>query len=146
MIAKTFLHMSCNVGKRTFRHVRTTKTQISLRICAVWSASLLSAWRNYASLAFQSAQRRFRSTCAIAQVDLNLCWAHVFEATISEVPAHTYPHLCQSAELIPYAICEKRRLRSVSLKKMAFLFTVNLYMLKPVLGAYIDWLQSLVTK
>ena len=42
-----------NVRKRTFTswHMRPTKTQISLRIRAVWSESSLSAWRNFASLA-----------------------------------------------------------------------------------------------
>ena len=35
--------------------VRPTKTQISLRVCAVWSESSLSAWRNFASLAIQNA-------------------------------------------------------------------------------------------
>ena len=41
--------------KRAFWHVRRTKTQISLRICAVRSESSLSAWRNLASLAIQNA-------------------------------------------------------------------------------------------
>ena len=49
--------MRHNVRKRTFWHVRETKTQISLRIRAVWSESLLSAWRNFASLAIQNAPR-----------------------------------------------------------------------------------------
>ena len=35
--------------------MRPSKTQISLRICAVWSKSSLSAWRNIASLAIQDA-------------------------------------------------------------------------------------------
>ena len=41
--------------KRTFCHVHLTRTQISLRIRAVWSGSSLSAWRNFASLAIQNA-------------------------------------------------------------------------------------------
>ena len=41
--------------KRTFGHVRPTKTQISLRIRAVWLESLLSAWRSVASMAIQNA-------------------------------------------------------------------------------------------
>ena len=41
--------------KRTFWHMRTTKTQNSLRICAVWPESLLSVLGNFASLAIQNA-------------------------------------------------------------------------------------------
>ena len=41
--------------KRTFWHVRPTKTQISLRIRAVWSESSLSTLKNFASLAIQIA-------------------------------------------------------------------------------------------
>ena len=37
-----------------WRNVRQTKTQISLRICAVWSESSFGAWRNFASLVIQS--------------------------------------------------------------------------------------------
>ena len=48
-------HMSRNVRKRTFWHVRPTKTQISLRVRAVWSESSLSTWRNFVSLAIQNA-------------------------------------------------------------------------------------------
>ena len=44
-----------NVRKHTFWHVRQTKTQISLRIPAVWLESSFSAWRNFAFLAIQSA-------------------------------------------------------------------------------------------
>ena len=33
---------------------RPWKTQISLRICTVWSESSLSAWRNFASLGIQN--------------------------------------------------------------------------------------------
>ena len=47
--------MSRNVRKRTFWHVRPTKTQISLRIRAVWLESSLSAWRNIVSLAIRNA-------------------------------------------------------------------------------------------
>ena len=41
--------------KRTFWLIRPTKTQFSLRIRAVWSDYLLSAWRNFVSLAIQNA-------------------------------------------------------------------------------------------
>ena len=45
--------MSCKVRKNTFWYVRPTLTQISLHICAVWTESSFSAWRNFASLAVQ---------------------------------------------------------------------------------------------
>ena len=47
--------MTNNVRKPTFWHVRPTKTQISLRICAVWSGSLLAACWNSESLSIQNA-------------------------------------------------------------------------------------------
>ena len=43
--------MSRIVTKRTNRHVRPAKTQISLGIRPVWSESSLSAWRKLGSLA-----------------------------------------------------------------------------------------------
>ena len=46
--------MSHNKRKCTFWHVLPTKIQISLCIPTVWSASSLSAWRNFASLAIQN--------------------------------------------------------------------------------------------
>ena len=48
--------MNRNTGKHIFWHVRPTKPQISLRICAVWSESSSSAWRNFASWAIQNAR------------------------------------------------------------------------------------------
>ena len=57
--------------------VRPAKTQISLGICPVWSASSLSAWRKLGSLATHWAQqRRLWSDWADAQADLSLRWAH----------------------------------------------------------------------
>ena len=47
---------SRNVRKRTFRHVRQMKTQISLRISAVWSGCLLSAWSNLTPFCIQKAK------------------------------------------------------------------------------------------
>ena len=64
--------------KRTFWHVRPTKTQISQRIRAVWSESSLSTWRNFAFLAIQSAPSEDSDQTAHAQSDLNLRWAHMF--------------------------------------------------------------------
>ena len=47
--------------------------------------SLLSAWRNFASLAIKNrAQRRFWSDCANAQADLNLRWAHMSKVTFAD--------------------------------------------------------------
>ena len=57
--------MSRYVRERSFSHVLPTKTQISLRIRAVWSESSLSAWESFA-------QWRFWSDCANAQADLNI--------------------------------------------------------------------------
>ena len=47
----------CNMRKHTFWHVRSTKTQIKLRMYADWSESFLYAWRNFAFLAIQNAPR-----------------------------------------------------------------------------------------
>ena len=46
--------LSLNTRKRTFCYMRPVKTQISLRICTVRPESLLSARRNFASLAIQN--------------------------------------------------------------------------------------------
>ena len=49
--------MSPYVRKSTFWHMLQTKTQISLRIRAVWLESSFFAWVNFASLAIQNAHR-----------------------------------------------------------------------------------------
>ena len=49
------VHLSQNVRKRALWHVRPMKTQISLRIRAVWLESSLPTWRNFASLDIQNA-------------------------------------------------------------------------------------------
>ena len=49
--------MRHSVRKRTFYHVRPTKTQTNLRIGAVRLQSSLSAWRNFSSLIIQNAPR-----------------------------------------------------------------------------------------
>ena len=80
------INRTATCGKSTFGHVHPTKTQINLRIHAVWSVSSLSAWRNFTLLVIQnSAQWRFWSDCANAQADLTLRWAHMTEGTFSEV-------------------------------------------------------------
>ena len=54
-----------NVRKRTLGQMRTTMTQISLRICAVWSESSLSARGNFASFAIESAGLGGSVGCAV---------------------------------------------------------------------------------
>ena len=44
-----------NFGESTFWQMRPPRTQISLRIRAVWSEFVLSAWRNFVPLAIQKA-------------------------------------------------------------------------------------------
>ena len=48
------IQFSHNERTRTFWHVRPTKTQIRLRMRAVWSESSLDAWRNFAWLAIEN--------------------------------------------------------------------------------------------
>ena len=48
-----FNHLSHNVRKHNLCDVRSTKTQISLHVRAVWSDSSLSTWSNFASLVIQ---------------------------------------------------------------------------------------------
>ena len=48
-------NLSRNGRKRPFLQVRQTKIQINLRSCAVWSESLLFAWRHFAWLPIQKA-------------------------------------------------------------------------------------------
>ena len=67
-----------------FWHVRLTKTQISLRIRAVWSKASLSPRRIFASLAIQDAPS------ANAQADLNLRWSHVSEGSLPDIAAQIY--------------------------------------------------------
>ena len=63
--------------KHTFRHARPTKTQISLRIRAVWSESSLSAWRNCTSLAVQNATSEDYDQSARMRTDMKLRWVHI---------------------------------------------------------------------
>ena len=44
ILIHSHLHMSHNVRKRTFGHVRPAKIQISLRICKAWSESSVDAF------------------------------------------------------------------------------------------------------
>ena len=86
--AHMLIDMSVNVRKRTFWYVRPTKTEISLRIRAVWSQSSLSAWKNFASLTIQTTPSEDSDQTANAQADQNLRWAHMSEGTFSDVVAH----------------------------------------------------------
>ena len=52
-----------NVRKRTFGHLHPTKTQISLRMRAVWSESSLSAWRDWI-LGYQNAASEYSDQTA----------------------------------------------------------------------------------
>ena len=72
-------YLSATVKKRTFWHVRRTKTQISLRMRAVWSESSLSAWRNFHPWQSKMRPGRFWSDFANAQADLNLRWTFMSE-------------------------------------------------------------------
>ena len=65
--------MSLSVRKRTIRHVRLAKIQISLRIRAVWSESSLDAFWIAKDASFL-----MRKTKTDAQADLNL---HHYENT-----------------------------------------------------------------
>ena len=64
-------------------HMHLTKTRTVLRIRAVWLASSLSAWRNFAFLAIQKAPSEYWSECENAQADLRL--AHISKGTFSNV-------------------------------------------------------------
>ena len=61
--------------RRTFRHVRPTKTQINLRICM----------KKLCILDYPKCVKwRFWSDCANAQADLNLRWAQMLDSTFSD--------------------------------------------------------------
>ena len=81
-------YMTRNVRKRTFWYVRETKTQISLRIRAVWLESSLSAWRNFPTLVIQNMPSEDSDQTARAQSDLNLRWASICEGTFPDVSVH----------------------------------------------------------
>ena len=69
--------MSHSRRKGTFRHVRPTKTQISVRIHAVRSVFVL-LMKELCILGYPKyALWRFWSDCAFAQSDQNLHWAHM---------------------------------------------------------------------
>ena len=79
-----FVH---NMGKCTFGIMRTAKTLIRLRNCAVWSGSSLWAYRSQGSLAINRVPREDWSDCADAQADPSLCRLHMPEGTFSNVEA-----------------------------------------------------------
>ena len=57
-------NLSGNVRKRTFWHVRPTKTLIRLRIRAVWLESSLSAWKSLASVPIENAASEYSGQTA----------------------------------------------------------------------------------
>ena len=68
-----------NVRQRTLGHVRISTTQISLRIRAFWSESLLGAFWIAKDVMFLLRKRRLWSDCADVQADLSLFWAYISE-------------------------------------------------------------------
>ena len=56
---------------------RQDKTQISLRICTVWSKSSLSAWIRFGSLVTHRVPCVDCSYCTDSQANLSLRWAHM---------------------------------------------------------------------
>ena len=71
-------------------HVRSMKTQISLRIRAVWSVFVVHM-KKHSILGYpKCAEGRFRSDCANAQADLNLRWEHMSEGTFTDIVAQIW--------------------------------------------------------
>ena len=80
-------------------HVCPEKSQISLRIRAVWSESSLSTWRRFRSLATDSEPCDDWSDCVDAQADLTLRWAHMQSCRKCCGPAQFSAHLSQRLEV-----------------------------------------------
>ena len=92
--------------KRTFWHVRLTKTQLSMRIRTVCSESPLSVWKKKNNKNKQTKKNKkktlylldypkctqgsFWSDCENAEADLSVRWAHISEGTVSNVVAHLF--------------------------------------------------------
>ena len=95
-------YRNCNLRKLIYWYVRPTKTQISLRIRAVWLESSLSAWRNYILGYPKCAQWRFWSDCTNAQTNLNLHWAHISKGTFSDVAILIHVYLFWDAKSFFY--------------------------------------------
>ena len=69
--------------------MRPTKTQISLRICAVWSVFVVRIKKLCIYRYPKCDWWRFWSDCANAQADLNLRCLHMSQVMFSAVAAHT---------------------------------------------------------
>ena len=82
---------SSNMRKRTFRHVRPTKIQISLWFSRVWSESLFSTQRNFASLASQNALSE--DSDQTVQIEMNLHLEQMSRGAFSYVEAQIHHHL-----------------------------------------------------
>ena len=82
------IHLSLQCEK-TCWYVRPPKTQISLRIHTVWPESLLSAWRNFESLAIKMRPVKIQiSDYMNVQTALNLSLAHMSGGMFSDIVAH----------------------------------------------------------
>ena len=81
-------HMSHTIRKRTFWHVRSTKTQIRLRIRAVWSEASLSACKNV-SLPIQTASRQRRLTRVYRRLN-RVCYSFINLSHISRLSNVVY--------------------------------------------------------
>ena len=79
--------ISHNVRKCTFWHVHPMKTQISLRICTVWSVFIVCMKKLYIIGHLKWAKGRFWSDCTNVQADLNFCLAYMSEGTFSDIMA-----------------------------------------------------------
>ena len=73
--------------KRVFRHMLAEKAQISLRIRAVWSGSLLFAKR-IITIEYMKREKYPDETLRMRGKNLKLCVLRMFEDTISLDVAH----------------------------------------------------------
>ena len=81
--------VSWNVRRHTFRHVCSSKTQSSLCIHAVWSKSLLSTSRNFASLAMQNTPSEDPDLGPVVQSIVSLTTSlRVISLTVSADPIY----------------------------------------------------------
>ena len=85
---KKKIHMSRNVRKRTFGHVRPVTIQIRLSVRAVWSVSSLDAYWIPKDSTFLHVNNEDWSEFIDAQTNLSLRWAHMLEGTFSHVVVH----------------------------------------------------------
>ena len=120
-------YMGRSMRKRVFGHMRTAKTQISLRIRAVWSGPSLSANRisgYYKMYEWRAKARMILCACAGWSDSTHFC---MFEGTFSHDAAHkclctgttdidydSYTRLCSYC---PFVIIGRMYEKSVSSRK-----------------------------